>query len=88
MGQLMDDDAGFKVAIAIWVRSVPKVHPAPSVLPVRRGHEIRVIEPRTILGICDNGITLLAASSEVVLLEVAGHLVKAVARLPVRSPGR
>lgn len=78
MGQLVDNDAGFEVTIAVWVCSVPYVHPAPTVLPVWRGHEIRVIKSRTVLGICDNGVALLATASKVVLLEVAGDLIKAV----------
>ncbi len=78
MGQLVNDDASFKIAVAVWVCSVPYVHPTPTVLPVWRSHEIRVVKSRTVLGICDNGVTLLAPASEVVLLEVAGDLVKAV----------
>lgn len=81
MGQLVNHDAGFKVAITVWDCSVPEVHPAPTVLTIRRGHEIRVVKSRTVLGICDNGITLLAAAAEVVLLEVTRDLIKAVAGL-------
>lgn len=85
VGQLVNDDTGFKIAIAVRVCSAPQVHPAPTVLPVWRGHEIRVVKSRTVLGICDNGVTLRATASKVVLLEVAGDLVKAVTRV---SQGR
>jgi hypothetical protein len=85
MGQLVNNDASFEVAITVWDCSVPQVHPAPTVLTVWRGHEIRVVKSRTVLGICDNGIALLAAASKVVLLEVARDLIKAVAGLHKES---
>jgi hypothetical protein len=81
VSQLVNDDAGFKIAVTVWDCSVPEVHPAATVLTVWRGHEVRVVKSRTVLGICDDGITLLAAASKVVLLEVTGDLIKAVSGL-------
>ncbi len=78
MRQLVNNDASLQIAIAVRVRRLPQVHPAPTVLPVWWGHEIRVIESGTILGICNDGVVLLATTSKVMLLEVTGDFVEAI----------
>ena len=78
-GEFVDDDAGFEVSVAVWERGVAEVHSAPSVLAVGWGHEVRVVVSRTVLRVGDDRIVLRAAAAEVVLLEVAGDLVEAVA---------
>lgn len=79
MGQLVNNDTSLEVAVAVRVRGIPQVHPAPAVLPIWRGHEVRIIVPGPVLGVCDNGIAFRATTSEVVLLEVARDFIKAVA---------
>jgi hypothetical protein len=78
MRQLVNNNTSLQIAIAVRIRRIPQVHPAPTVLPVWWGHEVCVIESGTVLGICDDGIVLLATASKVMLLEVAGDFIKAI----------
>lgn len=78
MGQFVNNNAGLKIAIAVRVRGIPQVHPAPTVLPVGGSHKVGIIISGTVLGICDDRIPFHATTSEVVLLEVAGDFVEAI----------
>lgn len=49
------------------------------ILSVRGGHEVRIVEPTSVLCVCNNGVTFFAPSLEVELLEVAGNFGKTVA---------
>ena len=74
----MNNDAGLEIAIAVRVRGVPEVHSAPAVLPVWGGHEVGIVVSGSVLSVCDNGISFLATTTKVMLLEVAGNFVKAI----------
>jgi hypothetical protein len=78
MRQFVNNDPGLQIAIPVRVRRLPQVHPAPTVLSIWRGHEVRVIVSGTVLGICDDGVAFLATTPKVMLLEVAGDFVKAI----------
>jgi hypothetical protein len=78
MRQLMDDNTGLEIAIAVRVRGVPQVHPAPTVLPVRGSHEVGIIVSGSVLSVRDDCIPFLTSTSKVVLLEVASDFVKAI----------
>jgi hypothetical protein len=39
MGELVDNDTSLKVAVTVRVRCVPEIHPAATVLTIRRGPE-------------------------------------------------
>ena len=83
MGKLVDNDAGLQVTIPVRGSSVPKVHPAATVLTVRWGHKIGIVESAAILSIGNDTVVFLTAPAEVVLLEVARCLVESVARCAV-----
>jgi hypothetical protein len=78
MRQLVDNDASLEIAIAVRVRRLPDVHPAPTVLSVWWGHKVCVIEPGSVLGICNDGVSFRSTTSKVMLLEVAGKFVEAI----------
>ena len=78
MGQLVNNDASLEIAIAVRVRSVPEVHSASTVLPVWGGHEVGIVEPGSVLSVCNNCVAFLATTTEVMLLEVSGNFVKAI----------
>ena len=71
VGKLVDNDAGLQVTIPVRGSSVPDVHPAATVLTVRWGHEVGIVEPAAILSIGNDTVIFLATSAEIVLLEVA-----------------
>jgi hypothetical protein len=78
VAQLVDDDASLEVAVSVRQSRVPEVHAHASILTVRWGHEVGIVESRAILGIGDDGVVTLAATSKVVLLEVPRDFVEAV----------
>ena len=78
MRQLVNDDASLQIAITVRVRCLPQVHPAPTILPIWRCHEVCVVKSRSVLGICDDCVPLLSTTSEVMLLEVAGNFVETI----------
>ena len=43
MRQLVDNDTGLEITVAVGVGVVPEVHPATTVLTVRRDREVRVV---------------------------------------------
>jgi hypothetical protein len=78
MRQLVNDDASLQIAIAVRVRRLPQVHPAPTVLPIWWCHEVCVVKSRSILGICDDCVPFLSTTSKVMLLEVAGDFIETI----------
>ena len=78
MGQLVNNDAGLKIAVAVRVRGVPEVHSAPTVLPVWGGHEVGIIVSGSVLSVCNDCIPFFATTTKVMLLEVTGNFVKTI----------
>ena len=78
MAQLMDNDTGLEITVAVGVGGVPEVHPATTVLTVRWGHEVCVVVTTAVLSIGNHTVILLATTTEVVLLEVARFLIETI----------
>jgi len=78
MAQLVNDDTGLKVPITVWNGGIPEIHTHATVLTVGRGHEVGVVESRTILCVSDNGIILSSSTTEVVLLEISRNLIETI----------
>ena len=70
MGKLVDNDTSLQVTIPVGGSGVPEVHPAATVLAVRWGHEVGIVESAAVLSIGNDTIIFLATSTKVVLLEV------------------
>ena len=79
MRQLVNNDASLEIAVTVRVRRLPEVHPAPAVLPVWWGHKVCVVEPGSVLGICNDAVSFRSTTSKVMLLEVARKFVEAIA---------
>ena len=74
----MYDNTSFKVAavaIMVWKGGILEVHPHAPILPIRRSHEVGVVESGTILSVSNNCIIL---GAKVVLLEIACKFVKSI----------
>jgi len=78
MTQLMDDNACLEITISVRYRSVPEVHAHTTVLTVGRSHEVGIVETGTVLGVSNDGVVLSTTTTEVVLLEIARHLIETV----------
>ena len=78
VGVLVDDNAVVEVAVEHGADLVPEVHPHPGALTVGRGGEVGVVVAGAVLGVGLDGVVAETAVAEVVLLEVAGDLVKTV----------
>lgn len=74
----MNDNASLQVSVPVRVRSVPEVHPAATILTIRRRHEVGIVITAAILSIGDDGVVLCASTSKVVLLEVTGNFIKTI----------
>jgi len=69
--QFVNNNTSFEVAITVWKVGIPEVHPHAAVLPIRRSHEVGVVESGTILGVSNDCVILFASSTKVILLEIA-----------------
>lgn len=49
------------------------------ILSVRRGHEVRIVEPTSVLCVCNYTVAFFTPSLEVELLEVTSYFGEAVA---------
>ena len=49
------------------------------ILSIRGGHEVRIVESTSILGVCNHSVAFFTTLLEVGLLEVAGSFGEAVA---------
>ena len=78
MAQLVNDNTSLKVSISERCGYIPKIHSATTILTIRRSHEVGVVVPATVLSVSNDGVILGTSATEVVLLEVASDLVKAI----------
>jgi hypothetical protein len=78
MTEFVNNNPSLQVPIAIWRSSVPQIHPAASILTIWWCHEVGVVESTAILSVCDDSVILLTPTTKIVLLEIAGNLVKAI----------
>ena len=70
VGKLVNNDPGVKVTIPVRVGGLPEVHIAATVLTVRWGREVGIVEGAAHLSIGNDSVVFLTTSAEVVLLEV------------------
>ena len=78
--QLVNNGACLQIAVGVRVRRIPQVHPAPTVLPIWRDHEVRVIESKSILDICDDGVSFRSTTSKIMLPEMARNFFEAITK--------
>ena len=78
--QFVNNNTSFEITITVRKSSIPEVHPHAAVLPIRRSHEVGVVESGTILGISNDCVIPLASSTKVILLEVACKFVKTISK--------
>jgi hypothetical protein len=78
VGQLVNDNPGFKITVTEWSSGAPEIHSASTILAIGRRHEVGIVKTASVLRIGNHGVVLRTATAKIVLLEITSDLVETI----------
>jgi hypothetical protein len=78
VGQLVNDNSGFKITITEWSSGDPEIHSTSIIWLPGGAMKLALLKPLSVLCIDDHGVVLCTTTAEVALLEIASNLVESI----------